>query len=111
MTQCRNGQQTSLQSSHLQVQCELGHHKLIQAYAFRFRFPGQRGVQRLGDAHVELAAVFPPLRAWRRFRQGVNELVDRPAFFILPKATRSLTSGTGGRAAGAIDGVVRFHPG
>src|SRR5260370_42062465 len=46
----------SQSSAHLQVQREFGHDELIEAHAFGFRFAGQGGVERLGHAHVELAA-------------------------------------------------------
>jgi hypothetical protein len=80
-------------SAHLQVQSEFGHDELIEAHAFGFRFAGQGGVERLGHAHIELAAVLPALRPNDRFGQVVDESVDLPAFFCLRKGRSVLGGG------------------
>src|SRR5262249_31923964 len=66
-------------SARLQVERRPGQHELMEAPASRLRFPARGGVQRLGDAPVELAAHFAPLRPNRRFRQAVEQLLDVPA--------------------------------
>src|SRR5437762_12136868 len=71
------------QSARLQTEGQLGHHELVEAHAFGFRFAGQGGVKRLGDPDIELTAVFPPLRASRRFRKPVDQLIELAAFFRL----------------------------
>ena len=70
-------------SAHLQVHCEFGDDELIEACAFGLRFAGQGGVERLGNAHVELAAVLAILRTRGRFRQAVDQAVDLPALVHL----------------------------
>ena len=70
-------------STRLQMQREFGQDELVQAHAFGFRFAGQGGVERLGHAHVELAAVLPPLRTYGRLGQALDQPVDLPAFFGL----------------------------
>jgi hypothetical protein len=64
---------------------QFGHHELVEAHVFGFGFAGQGGVKRLGDADIELTAVFPPLRANRRFRKAVDQRVELAAFFRLGK--------------------------
>ena len=55
------------QSTHLQVQRQLGYDELIEAHALGFRFAGEGGMKGLGQAHVEFSAVLVPLRTDRRF--------------------------------------------
>src|SRR5262249_17529866 len=72
-----------------QVEGKFGNDELVEAYAFRFGFTGQCRVQRPGEAHMELAAVFPACRADRRFRQAVNQVIDLPAF-LCPGKSRTV---------------------
>jgi len=62
------------------MQCELGHDQLIEAYTFSLGFASQGCVKRLRHAHIELAAVFAPLRTNGRIGQTIDEPVNLPAF-------------------------------
>ena len=55
------------------MQGQFGDDELVEADAFGFGLAGQRGVQRFGNADVELAAEFAPLGADGRVRQAVDE--------------------------------------
>jgi hypothetical protein len=46
-------------------QGRVGHDKLIEAHAFAFHFARRGRMERLGHAHIQLAAVLPPLRTNR----------------------------------------------
>jgi hypothetical protein len=95
------------------MQGQFGHHELVEAHPFGFRFAGQGGVKGFGDADIKLTAVFPPLWANRRFRKAVDQLIELAAFFRLGKG--GAIPGTGKQACkrppGAVDRVVRFDPG
>src|SRR5438105_3484211 len=69
----------------LQVQRQLGDDQLIEADTLGLGFAGQGGVERLGYAHIELAAELPPLRTDGRVWQAVDETVDLPALRGLGK--------------------------
>ena len=69
---------------------EFGYDELIEAHAFGFRFAGQGGVERFGQAHVELAAVLTPPRTARRLvepvvlvlARAVSQRIGRPRLLI-----------------------------
>ena len=94
------------------MQGQLRQHELVEADSFLLCLADQGGVERFGDADVELAAEFLALQTDRRIGQAVDQVVNLLPVFRSGKsgAIRLGWKQPHERTARTVDGVVGCCP-